>query len=459
MEMPRTSELGCTGKNWLLIVGLVLAAALFFIWPIPRTTSLRDLLLVVCLGLFAYLAYRSSRRESFRWQSLRVPFGLYLVLSVWIVFVAIAISEETVWSLNEIRGQWLKATIALVVGGLLGAAIRNDDNTLRLTLTIIGIALLLHVLYVAYQALSVWPQQKVLPTRVVGLTGGSDKSNYLTNMLLYLLLAEIIVRSVFHRWFLPVGNIPLMVITVVALFAVYVGVMRNGVAELAIVLGVAVILVMRESDRMRRLIAVDITLALVIVALVLGYLTVRKDERWQTFLETVPIALDIENKAWINQALPQPRLANGQTVDWSNYMRIARMRAGVSLMADYPLGVGFGRNAFGHAVEKKYGMRTSHSHSGIIDLGAGIGVPGVLLWLGFLGVLLRLGYRGLCQSHSFPALALLFLTAGYSFRMLVDSTIRDHMLQMFLFLAAFLAVIVAGQLHGQQRETPAPASA
>ena len=56
-------------------------------------------------------------------------------------------------------------------------------------------------------------------------------------------------------------------------------------------------------------------------------------------------------------------------------------------------------------------------------------------------------------------LALLFLTAGYSFRMLVDSTIRDHMLQMFLFLAAFLAVIVAGQLHGQQRKTPAPASA
>ena len=258
MEMPQTSELGRTGKNWLLIVGLALAAALFFIWPIPRTTSLRDLLLVVCLGLFAYLAYRSSRRAPIRWQSLRVPFGLYLVLSVWIVFVAIAISEETAWSLNEIRGQWLKATIALVAGGLLGAAIRHDDNTLRLTLTIIGIALLLHVLYVAYQAyqalldfvatLSVWPQQKVLLTRVVGLTGGSDKSNYLTNMLLYFLLAEIFIRSVFHRRFLPVGNIPLTVITMVALFAVYVEAMRNGIAELAIVLGVAVILVMRESD-------------------------------------------------------------------------------------------------------------------------------------------------------------------------------------------------------------------
>jgi O-antigen ligase len=459
MEIHQTSRLGSNSRGWLLITGLALVALLLFIWPVPRTISLRDLLLVVCLGLFAYLAYRSSRRESFRWQSLRVPFGLYLVLSVWIVFVAIAISEETAWSLDEIRGQWLKATIALVAGGLLGAAIRNDDSTLRLTLTIIGVALLLHVLYVVYQALSVWPRLEITPTRVAGLTEGSDKSNYLTNMLLYFLLAEIIVRSVFHRRFLPVGNVPLAVITMVALFAVYAEAMRNGIAELAIVLGVAVILVMRESDRTRRLAIAGIAFTLVVIALTQSYLNVGKDERWQTFLETVPIAMDIENKAWINEALPQPRLANGQTVDWSNYMRIARMRAGVSLMADYPLGVGFGRNAFGHAVEKKYGMRTSHSHSGIIDLGAGIGVPGVLLWLGFLGVLLRLGYRGLCQSHSFPALALLFLTAGYSFRMLVDSTIRDHMLQMFLFLAAFLAVIVAGQLHGQQRETPAPASA
>ncbi len=442
----------------MLITGLVLVALLLFIWPIPRTISLRDLLLVVCLGLFAWLAYW-DRHAPFPWQPLRVPFGLYLALSVWIVFVAFVISDEAVWALGEIKGQWLKATIALVAGGLFGVTIRDDPKALRLALAIVGAVLLLHVLYVVYQAFGGWPPQKVLATRVAGLTEGSDKSNYLTNMLLYFLLAEIFIRSVFHRRFLPVGNIPLTVITVVALFAVYVEAMRNGIAELAIVLGVAVILVMRESDRMRRPIIVGITLVLVIVALVLGYFTMRKDERWQTFLETVPIALDIENKAWINEAFPQPRLANGQVVDWSNYSRIARMRAGLSLMADRPLGVGFGRNAFGHAVKQKYGPGASHSHSGIVDLGVGIGVPGILLWLAFLGALLRLGYRGMRESHSFPALALLFLTAGYSFRMLVDSTIRDHMLQMFLFLAAFLAVIVAGQLHGQQRKTPPPASA
>jgi O-antigen ligase len=276
-------------------------------------------------------------------------------------------------------------------------------------------------------------------------------------MLLYFLLAEIFIRSVFHRRFLPVGNIPLTAIAVVALFAVYVEAMRNGIAELAVVLGVAVVLVMRESNRRRRLVIAGVTLALVVIALTQSYLNVRKDERWQTFLETVPIALAIENKAWINEGLPQPGLANGQAVDWSNYSRIARIRAGLSLMADRPLGVGFGRNAFGHAVEQKYGLRTSHSHSGIIDLGVGTGVPGVVLWLAFFGVLWRLGFRGLRGSRSFPALALLFLTSGYGFRMLVDSTIRDHMLQMFLFLAAFLAVTAAAGLLGQEPgKTSAP---
>lgn len=456
MNLGTTPLASRTDPRWTRYAGVVLVAALVFVWPIPRTISLRDLLLLALLCWGGYEAYR-HRAEPLPWRALRIPLGLFLGLTVWILIVALLVSTEPAWTLGEIKGQWLKACIALAAGGLVGIAIRNDDSALRLTLTIICVALFAHVFYVAYEALSVWSEPKITHARLVGrFSGGSDKRSYLTNMLLYFLMAEILIRSILKRRCLPVGNISLMVITMVALFAVYVIALRNGIVELVIVLTVAVILVMRKSDRMHRPIVVGITLALVIVALILGYLTVRKDERWQTFLETVPIALDIENKAWINHAFPQPKLANGQVVDWSNYSRVARIRAGLSLMAERPLGVGFGRNAFGHAVEQKYGLRTSHSHSGIIDLGVGTGVPGVVLWLAFLGALLRLGYRGVRESHGFPALVLLFLTTGYGFRMLVDSTIRDHMLQMFLFLAAFLAVVAAGRLTRQSGLTAAP---
>jgi hypothetical protein len=442
--------------SWPLITGLALVGLLFFIWPIPRTISLRDLLLVTCLGLFAWLVYR-DRRASFPWRSLRIPVGFYLALSLWIVFVALVVSDETIWALGEIKGQWLKATFALVVGGLLGSATRQSDDMSRLTLTVVGVMLLAHVLYVDYQALSpFWSRFNAMLTRVPGLTEGPDKSNYLTNMLLYLLLAEVLVRIIARKRFLPIGNFALVVIAALSLLSVYVEAVRNGIAELIVILCLAVILVLRASDRRRRLVVAGVTLVLVAVVVVLGYLNMQKDKRWQTFLETVPIAFDIEkNKAWINEGLPQPLLADGQTVDWSNYSRIARIRAGLLLMTDYPLGVGFGRNAFGHAVEKKYGQRAAHSHSGIIDLGVGLGVFGVVLWLAFLGALLCLGYRGLRESRDFPALALLFLTTGYGFRMLVDSTIRDHMLQMFLFLVAFLAVATAARLDSKADTPPA----
>ena len=73
-----------------------------------------------------------------------------------------------------------------------------------------------------------------------------------------------------------------------------------------------------------------------------------------------------------------------------------------------------------------------------------------MLWLGFLGSLAVLGWRRFRQTHDYCALALLFLVTGYGVRMVLDSIVRDHMLQMFLFLAAFLAVIAAGQLARQR---------
>ena len=143
-------------------------------------------------------------------------------------------------------------------------------------------------------------------------------------------------------------------------------------------------------------------------------------------------------------------------MDWSNYMRLARMKAGVDLTLENPWGVGFGRNAFGHAVMKKYGESSSHSHSGLIDLAVGTGIPGTLLWIGFLASLATLGWRSFRRTQDYCALALLLLVTGYGTRMVLDSTIRDHMLQMFLFLAAFLAVIAAGQLARQRALTAAP---
>ncbi len=232
MEISRLFRYERGIANGPLAASLILVGLLFFVWPIPRTISLRDLLLVTCLGLFAWLAYR-ERQVSFPWRSLRIPFGLYLALSVWIVFVALVISDETAWALGEIKGQWLKATVALITGGLFGAIALRNDGLRRVALIVMGATLLLHVMYVDYEALYRLSLDTFI--RIAGLTEGPDKSNYLTNMLLYLLLADICLRFISHRRFLPIGNIPLISIVVLALLAVLFESLRNGVVELAIV--------------------------------------------------------------------------------------------------------------------------------------------------------------------------------------------------------------------------------
>lgn len=454
MDLRTTPLMSRSDLRWPQWTAVALIAVLVFIWPVPRTISLRDLLLLLLLCWGGYEVYR-HRAQPLPWRALRMPLGFFLALTAWILVVALLLSTEPTWALGEIKGQWLKACIALVVGGLVGATTFNNDFMRRLILMVVGAMLLLHVLYVDYEGLRLILANLNM-RRIAGLTEGSDKSNYLTNMLLCLLLAEALVRMITRCRFLPLSNSALAAMAVVAFFSVYVEGMRNGIVELVSVFGVGFLLVAMFTSRRRRAIMVSAMLVLVSVSLTLGYLSLRKDERWQSVLETVPIALDLENPAWINEGLPQPELESGQKVDWSNYMRIARMRAGVELVREYPLGVGFGRNAFGHAVEMKYGLRTSHSHSGLVDLAVGTGIPGTLLWLGFLGSLFVLGWRRFRQTHDYYALALLLLVTGYSVRMVLDSIIRDHMLQMFLFLAAFLAVIVAGQLRGGQRETPVP---
>ncbi len=436
---------GKQGRLHVLLV--VLVSLLVFVWPIPNTISLRDLLLVVVLSLSGYLAYCCHVSREM-WHTVRIPLGFYFVLSAWILIVALFVSSETAWSLAEIKGQWLKATVALVAGALTGGVALHNSRFHHLILFFAVFALLAHIFYIDAWSVIQFARDDRLPKYVVGLTEGSDKSSYLTNMLFCFLLAEAVIRISNHQRVLPVNHLTLGALIGVTLFSAHVEGMRNGVIELGFILFIAGTIFM--VNRHKRFSSASVMTVFVIMIVTLSFLNVRNDSRWQSFWETVPIALDTENLAWTNILLPQPRLSDGQTVDWSNYSRIARIKAGIEIVKDNPLGVGFGRNAFGHAVKAKYGLETSHSHSGFIDLAVGIGVPGAMLWVLFLGSLWLIGYRG-ASNNQFEGLVLLFLVSGFGLRMILDSTVRDHMLQMFLFLGAMLAVLVA---RAQVKVTP-----
>lgn len=438
----------------LNVIALALVGALFFVWPIPHTISACDLLLVLNLCLFGYLAWqRGWPRRSFR--GLLLPAAVLVALTAWMYLVAFFVSPETSWSLDEISSQWIRGLIALSAGALAATAVSTNPDLMRKALFVIIIALLLHVLYVDIEAVYLWWHDQGLE-RLAGLTEGPDKSNYLTNMLFCFLLAEFFLRICHKKRSLPFGNGILATALVLTVISEIAERTRNGILTLVLMLSVlgTLYLVERRNRLRKSAIVVGVAAMLILVASGLGLVVAaRQASSLDNLIGTVFIAWDTQHyKAWQdNGRYGWPKLPNGETVDDSAYLRIAWFKEGLLLVRDHPLGIGFGRNAFGHGLKDKYGEGGGHSHSGLLDLAIGVGVPGALLWLGFIVSLMLFAWKRYRSTKSYAAFLLVLVLLDYGVRMLVDSVIRDHMLQQFMFLAGLTAVMMAAESPEKRR--------
>ena len=440
-------------KRLIINAGFLLLGLLFFIWPVSGTISVRDISIFLLFIIFLYSTFR-TKPHYLKTKGPSTPFVILALLTVWIFFEAFFISKETAWSLREITGQWLIALVVFVTAALAAALVEEGTFFKGRNIIILLFSILLaHIIYVDFYAIYMFARTSVLPTWVAGLTGGKDKSSYLSHFLLMMLCVEIYFRTRQKKGYLPLNNGMLCLALSLTLFSIYLEGVRNGTVAAVLLLFAFILLYFFKSDRsLRRLALISSFIALL---LVFGYISSissksQQRHRWTTFLETLPLALDTRNnKAWLNpNKYPYPKLKSGETVHGSNYERIAWIKEGVVLVMENPLGVGFGRNAFGHAVKRKYPAEdviAAHSHSGIVDLAVGAGVPGLLLWVLFIGCLMLRSIDKFRKRESYYGLLLFFIAADFTLRSLVDSVLRDHMLQMFMFFAGLLYILMSSE--------------
>ncbi len=422
--------------------GLVLIALLFFVWPLAHATVPRNLLLVASGAVFGYLAWRE--RPSGWAAPLRLPIALYLALLLWLLFVVMFLSRPPGPAAGEFWRQWLKSGLVFVLGAWAAATAGKEARGQGRILTALAAVLVAQVLYVdlsaLLSALADGPHQ-----RLSGAFGGPDRTSLLVNLLFALLLVEVIQRALGAGRLLALGSLGVGVGVAIALAGVYVTNARNGLVEL-IVMSLAVLAVSLHAHR-KRLSRTAWAAAVFVTALApvaLGFVSLTQDARWRGFAETVAIAWDTEtHRAWLDpRTHPLPRRANGETVDESTYLRVAWLKEGLKLVAEHPWGLGVGRGAFGRGLQRKYGEPSgNHSHSGLLDLALQGGILAVLLWIGMLAALAVSALRAYRQSGNGVALLLLALLAGFAVRMLIDSTLRDHMFKQFMLLAGMLAVM------------------
>ncbi len=437
--------------------GLLLLGLLFFVWPISHTATLRDLLLVLNLALFGYLAWQKGWPGKVLWK-LSLPAAILLVMTLWMYVVAFIISAETAWSLGEIHSQWWRALVALLIGVCAALTARQNPRFGQKIWLVLFAVLMLHILYVDFVTVVEWltpgPDE-----RVEGLTGGPDMSSYLTNMLFGFLLAELFYRTVYKKRALPVHRAFLAMAWVLALISVFGELTRNAVVTLVfMVLLLGVLYLSGQRGRLKRsFLFAGAGLMFLVVLVGVGLVaTARESSSLGNLMATVPIAWDTEhNKAWQDpNRYDWPKLSNGETVDTSMYQRIAWLKEGLMLVREHPLGVGYGRNAYGHGMKLKYGAGYGHSHSGLLDIMIGIGIPGGMLWIAFIASLVFLSYKRAWTSQNYAAVLLFLLLLDYGARTLLDSIQRDHMLQQFMFLAGLAAVMMATQVKANDPDKP-----
>ena len=453
---------------WLLLV----TSALLAVWPVPGTIGLRNVLLGLLL-LLLIAAQWQNRMQQDRSNHVRWPWwpiGFFLGLTLWIVLVIAGWSAEPALSWREFWGQWTLPALCGVMGALVATQAQRFGSVGRSYLigtvfyTFFGLVLLHDVLDAIYWAATgqmpfrqapvlYLPQLPALLLNDQSIWSAFDgrfgeKFSFVNNTFAALLFAEIIQRLMRRTRCIPVANLGLGVGFAALLLCSYWLSFRNGNIGLLAMLTMAGVMVL---VRLRHRISLVKAMTVLVLGTVLLGLAVsafwKSDPRWTRFSETVPVALDTSHhQAWISTRLePYPLLSDGNPVDASAYERIAWIKEGSKLALEQPLGTGLNRNAFFDGIDRKFNLggavRGGHAHSGIVDFTIANGFPGIALWIAFLASLAWIGWKAFRDGQVSVGLILMFLVSGFFSRSIVDSNLRDHVLQQFLLMVGLFAIM------------------
>ena len=427
----------------------VLLAGLIFVWPIEHTIALRYVLgglFLVTTVLWAW----PHRYELSTWlQSRPVSLAcLFLAsLTLWFVAQGLWITPEAHWVWQELRGQWIKDLSFWVLGLIMGVGCLHQNFSVgRMWLFAMLFGLAGIVLWNVFACLWLWLSTNQIPL-MHSVTGARATDSYVNNMLLAFLVGDLLARDHAQK-FLPWGRaVSIALVVFCVINTAFIGA-RNGWIGLGMLTFSGVIVhYINGWQKVGKKALIFLPVLLVLLAAG-AWTSWKTDPRWNSLKETLPVAWDIDtNKAWLNvEKYPYPTLPNGQVADASNYERPAWIHAGLRLIANRPLGAGFSRHAFGHELARVYPESDpgtgGHSHSGMIDFAVAAGIPGVVLWMSFILTLIAFGGIAYFRYGEVAGLVLVFLTSGFFGRSFLDSSMRDHMLEQFLFVTAFLLPVI-----------------
>ena len=423
-----TKKLKMIKNSLLFFIGL-----LVLVWPMPHTIAIRniDIGLLFIFTLFNYWKYK-NHSSFLEYQKInKILFLLLIIFLLWAIFVSL-ISPFRNYCLKELYGQFIPPIILIFISFFI---INSDFEKIKNQIFItIFITLMIFPMYHALYSIHFFLTHHHFPFRSYGITVGLDEINFLMPYLLTFFAVEIIFRILKRKTILPFSNSLLGLLFLISIFSLYVQAKRNGIISILFLI-ISVIFFVKLIHKQITKKFILLSLAGLIIGSALLYFDIKEDKRWDTLKATFKLVFIQDNMAGLYGKLP--KLPNGQRADTSNYKRLFMIREGIRLILDNPIGYGYGREIFGKALSKKYHVNIhTHSHSGVIDWGIGLGIIGLIIWSAICFLILYVSFKNFVKYQNYFALLTFFLTTSFYFRMFLDSINKDHMLQQFVFFTS-----------------------
>lgn len=405
-------------------------AVMAFLYHVPHTIALRNLLLVT--GILVVVAgWRRRPRPSLP-EPLRACAWALLVLTAWIALQAVLFSSTTGYALGRLRGDWLMHFVGGVTAAFIAVRVR-PANALQPVVFALSLVV---ALVLAHQA-RLWLASGAWPVGSMPYAQ-RDFQSTVHGMLAALLIADRASLVVNGESPLSLGTRTGWILLALVLGTDVLMRMRGAtVVAIALLLAaIGVILWRRVGGRRRLPLLGAAVLAAGLVALA-GWHT---DQRWSRFAESYVLGWTAESTCWhIYTESNCPATPSGAPLEESAYRRAAWAREAVRAIADRPLGLGFGHEAFGRAVQQRYGIAGwGSSHSGWLDLALGAGLPGLFLLIASGVLAIRGGWRQFRERDDSTGLLFSFFVGGYLLRCLLDGHLSGWRLGMFAFICGVI---------------------
>lgn len=425
-------------RPWLKRLWLIWFVAIVFLYSVPHTIALRNLILLAGLvGIVTSLRTNTGRPRVL--PSLFPAVFAFVTLTVWLLLQSVFVAADGRAALDNLRGDGL---VPLITASLAAwCAVRlTRRQALQAVLAGLGLTVVLVVFYQGGLWLSsgTWPLGQVPYAQ-------RDFQSAVSGFLLALLVAERLAVSLGQESPLGWSRGTGWWVFLVAIVADLLLLTRNGLIVFVVLVAMAGLLYWRSRERL----GIKAMLLVLFVPLLVVAASLFNDARWSGFVESYRVGWTSESRYWLtNDMAERPLRPSGAPLEESAYMRAAWAHQAVIAIGEHPLGLGFGRDAFGRAVALKYGHAGMvSSHSGWLDFAVGAGIPGLALLLLTGALAMRGAWRQFSAQGDGAALMLGFLIGGYLLRCLLDGHLSGWRLGLFAFLSG---VLVAAMKDGRR---------